>query len=214
MLCQYSSMIRKCLIAFVWYPSALLVFIALLLNLLLRDQQTQIIPTATSRQESAITGFGIMNRTNVAAGGDTAKVLSATIIADDARPYLIEQFLQKHNSPMAPYARDIVTYADVYGLDYRLTTAIAGCESNWGKRMPLKDAYNAHGISVYTGTNQGATFNGWKEEIAWVSRYIKEKYYDRGIWDLEEIGKIYAPPSAQNGNSWAKCVSSFINKII
>ena len=39
-----------------------------------------------------------------------------------------------------------------YGFDFRLLPAIAMCESNLGKRVPLKAGFNPFGIAVYTGT--------------------------------------------------------------
>jgi len=87
------------------------------------------------------------------------------------------------------------------------------CESNVGKRMPSSDSYNAWGISVETGELSGAKFPNWLYAIDWVSRYMKEKYYDRGISTLTDIGAIYAPPSVENGNSWASCVEHFMEEI-
>lgn len=149
-----------------------------------------------------------------AAGTGTARVLSARVEANDAREYLVESFLRKHNSPMAPFSRIIVTQADKNNIDFRLVTAIAMCESNAGKRMPKKDEFNAFGIAVYTGQLHGKSFDSWPHAIEWVSKYIKTKYYDRGITDLKDIGAIWAPPSVANGYSWTNCVESFQNEII
>jgi len=91
--------------------------------------------------------------------------------------------------------------------------AIAMCESNAGKRIPSKDSYNAWGISVETGETSGAKFPNWLYAIDWVSRYLRDKYFARGITDLIDIGAIYAPPSVANGNSWANCVGQFMEEI-
>jgi hypothetical protein len=87
------------------------------------------------------------------------------------------------------------------------------CESNVGKRIPSRNSFNAWGISVYTGQNFGATFKDWPHAIDWVSKYIKEKYYDKGVTDLKEIGAIWAPPSVEKGYSWTRCVESFLESI-
>ena len=114
---------------------------------------------------------------------------------------------------MTPYAGHIVREADRLGIDFRLVVAIAMCESNLGKKMPKLDEFNAWGIAVYTGKNQGKAFQSWDHAISWVSSYIKTKYYDRGITDLVAIGAIWAPPSVANGNSWSNCVELYQNSI-
>lgn len=143
----------------------------------------------------------------------TEQVLGASIRAADARALLLAKFLNDHNSPLAEYANYIIDRADYYIIDYRLVASIGMCESNAGKRMPSKDSFNAWGISVETGETSGAKFSNWQSAINWVSRYLKEKYYARGITKLEDIGAIYAPPSVANGNSWATCVKQFMNAI-
>lgn len=143
----------------------------------------------------------------------TEQVLGASVIAGDARALLLTKFLEKIESPLAEYANYIVDRADHYRIDYRLVPAIAMCESNAGKRMPTKASHNAWGISVETGQTSGANFRNWVYAIDWVSRYLKEKYFDRGITSLIDIGAIYAPPSVATGNSWATCVDLFMNEI-
>ena len=114
---------------------------------------------------------------------------------------------------MENYANLFITLADKYSLDYRLVLSIAMCESNLGKRIPSSDSYNAWGISVYTGQQSGATFNGWEPAISWVTRYLKSKYYDRGLSTPKEIGAVWAPPSVEKDHSWAFCVQSFMDEI-
>jgi hypothetical protein len=149
----------------------------------------------------------------ITAAAGTAQILGASVIAGDARELLISQFLKGHLSPMTPYAGHIVREADRLGIDFRLVVAIAMCESNLGKKMPKLDEFNAWGIAVYTGKNQGKAFQSWDHAISWVSSYIKTKYYDRGITDLVAIGAIWAPPSVANGNSWSNCVELYQNSI-
>lgn len=149
----------------------------------------------------------------VAATSGSEQVLGASIQAADARALVLGNFLERHNSPLAPYAEYIVSRAEHYNIDYRVVPAIAMCESTGGKRIPSSDSYNAWGISVETGETSGAVFKNWMHAIEWVTKYMYEKYYNRGIQDLVDIGAIYAPPSVANGNSWANCVSFFINEI-
>lgn len=114
---------------------------------------------------------------------------------------------------MTPYANLIVEQADTYGFDFRLVPAIAMCESNLGKRVPLKSGFNPFGIAVFTGSQSGKNFDSWQHAIEWVSEYIYTKYYSKGITSLHDMGEIWAPPSATNGGSWANCVGQFENSI-
>ncbi len=114
---------------------------------------------------------------------------------------------------MTQYADLIVKEADTYGIDFRLLPAIAMCESNLGKHMPLKAGFNPFGIAVYTGTLKGKNFDNWEHSIEWVSQYIHDKYYAQGVTKLTDIGAIWAPPSVAHGNSWANCVQYFEESI-
>lgn len=197
---------RKLLLVAAWFP---LTFVLVLINLSLLVGYASAAPagdrlSAVAPQDTA---FQL-------AGAGTSQVLSASVISADARVYLVEAFLARHNSPMTPYANLIVTEADRFGLDFRLLPAIAMCESNAGKRMPLKKEYNFAGIAVYTGQNQGKAFDSWEHAIEWVSAYIYNKYYSKGITNLVDIQNYWAPPAASTGNSWANCVKSFQNDII
>jgi len=145
----------------------------------------------------------------------SGKVLGSSITADDARTLIVERFVKRFrpDSPFLTHAQKIVEEADANKIDFRLVPAIAMCESNLGKRLPSSDSFNAWGIAVYTNTNKGKHFEGWPEAIAWVSKFIREKFYDRGITDLREIGAIWAPPSVNNDYSWTRCVQGFMDKM-
>ncbi len=149
------------------------------------------------------------------APSSTGKVLGISIEGADARELLIKSFITKFqpNSPMMPFTTAFVTAADTYQIDYRLIPAIAMCESNLGTHIPAHDSFNAWGIAVYTGQQSGKMFNDWNHAIDWVGKYIREKYYNRSITNLTEIGAIWAPPSVMKDNSWAKCVQGFMDQI-
>lgn len=183
-------------------------FVLLMLNLALLQSLYQ----EGSRVQAANTTVASPKLVTASAG--TAKILGSSIIAGDSRALLLSSFLAGYASPMAPYAELIVQEADTNGIDFRLVVAIAMCESNLGKKMPKKDEFNAWGIAVYTGQNQGKAFDSWPHAISWVSTYIKTKYYDRGITSLTDIGAIWAPPSVENGNSWSNCVGKFQSTIL
>jgi len=197
-------MLRKYLVVILWFP---LTGILLLINLaLLLHRPNQAVALSYSPiSDSAM---------QVTAAAGSGQVLSASVIGADARALLLTGFLREHGSPMAPHAEFIVSEADRNGLDYRLLVAIAMCESNLGKRMPSNDSFNPFGIAVYTGQQSGKKFDGWEHAVTWVSEYIKSYYYDRGIYDLRDIGAIWAPPSVETNYSWTSCVEEFQGKIL
>lgn len=197
-------MIKRTLLIAVWFP---LTLVLLLVNLtLLRTLYGE----QTTVQASTIEPLP----KHITASAGTAQILGTSVIAGDARSLLLQSFLERYQSPLAPFADTLVREADANGLDFRLIVAIAMCESNLGKKMPKKDEFNAWGIAVYTGENKGKAFDGWPHAIRWVSEYIKTKYYDRGITNLRNIGAIWAPPSVEKGYSWTNCVESFKNNIL
>lgn len=143
-------------------------------------------------------------------------VFQATIIAVDSRPELIRQYLERFNSPLAPFAKDIITASNLYKTKevddlWRYIIAIAQCESNLGKKIP-EGSYNAWGLGIPTGAKSGLVFNNWPKAINYTAKFLK-KLTDSGAVTVEEWGSIYAPPSVQNGGSWAKCVRHFANEL-
>jgi hypothetical protein len=131
--------------------------------------------------------------------------LSANITQADGRVTHIEQFLQEYNSPLAPYAQDIVRAADEYGIDYRLTTSIAMQESGLCKTIP-KGSYNCWGFGVYGGS--AVHFDSYKDGIYTVSKALGENYKEQGLITPEQIMTEYTPSS--NG-SWASGVGYFMS---
>jgi hypothetical protein len=197
-------MLRKSLLVFAWFPITLVILV-INLSLLAAMSRFEKPPHPLSAATPSESGF--------AASSGTPAVLSATVIAGDSRTLLLESFLNKYGSPMSPYAKLIVDEADKYGFDFRLLPAIAMCESNLGKHVPLKAGFNPFGIAVYTGTLKGKNFDNWEHAIEWVSQYVSERYYSQGITNLIDIQQQWAPPAAENGNSWAKCVQFFENSM-
>lgn len=133
--------------------------------------------------------------------------ISQRVGGDEARPLIIEQYLQKHNSPLFPYAETLFEMAQKYDLDYRLMVAIAQCESNLCKKSP-PDSYNCWGFE-----NGETRFLSWEQAIEQVAKTLKEGYIDQGLTTPEEIMVKYAPPSVEKGGPWAKCVNQFLKEL-
>ncbi|MBI3576878.1 glucosaminidase domain-containing protein [Candidatus Gottesmanbacteria bacterium] len=197
-------MIGKSLLVLLWFP---LTFVLLLVNLVLLGASSKASASISEQYPRPLA-----HRVTASAG--TAQILGASVVAGDARGLLLKRFLEKYGSPMAPYADLIVQQADANSIDFRLTVAIAMCESNLGKHIPSHDSFNPFGVAVFTGTQSGKKFESWEHAISWVSTYLRTNFYDRGITNLRDIGAIYAPPSVANGYSWTTCVEQFMGQIL
>lgn len=133
--------------------------------------------------------------------------IGTAIRTDDARPVIIDQYLEKHNSPLTPYAEFLFQMSEKYGLDYRLMIAIAQCESNLCKKAP-PGSYNCWGFE-----NGATRFKSWQQAIEQVAKTLKENYIDQGLETPEEIMAKYAPPSLEKGGPWAHCVNQFLEEL-
>lgn len=153
----------------------------------------------------------------VLAATDTAQIyaalprdtsaISADIISGDARPLIIKNYLEKFNSPMAPYYQDLISEADKYEIDPWLIVAIAQCESNLCKRIP-RGSFNCWGFA------RGETrFDSWQHAFLSVAKTLRERYFDYGLDTPEEIMVKYDPSSVETGGYWAKCVNQFIAEL-
>lgn len=130
-----------------------------------------------------------------------------TVTTADARPILVEQYLQRYESPLAPFAKLIVSTSDKYQLDWRLLVAIAQQESNLGKKIPLA-SYNAWGWGIHSrGT---LMFTNWEEAIETVACGLREDYLNKGFTTPEEIMSKYTPLS---DGSWAAGVNQFLGEM-
>lgn len=133
--------------------------------------------------------------------------MSDAIQTEDARPIIIEKYLEKHNSPLLPYADILLAASEEYEVDYRLIVAIAQCESNLCKKSP-PGSYNCWGFE-----NGETEFLSWEQAIYQVAKTLREDYLDEGLETPEEIMVKYAPPSVDKGGPWAKCVEQFIDEL-
>ena len=115
----------------------------------------------------------------------------------------LRKFLERYNSPLAPYSKDFVYWADFYDIDWRLVPAISGVESTFGKRIPA-GSYNAYGWN-----NGNYRFVSWEDSIEHVTMTLRTKYKNKGAVTVWQIARRYAPPSS----TWAGNVSYFMNKI-
>lgn len=133
--------------------------------------------------------------------------ITGAIKTGDARPVILAQYLEKHQSPMADYSNLIFEASEKYGLDYRLMVAIAQCESNLCKKSP-PGSFNCWGFE-----NGATKFLSWEQAFEQVAKTLKERYIDKGLVTPEQIMPKYAPPSVAKGGPWARCVNQFFEEL-
>ena len=129
------------------------------------------------------------------------------ITEEDARTELIRQFFAKYKSPLEPYTKDVVFYADLYGLDFRIIPAIAMQESKLCLKAPA-GSNNCWGYGIYGGKVK--TFASYTEGIHEVTKTLATVYKNKGLETPQEIMSRYTPSS--NG-SWANGVIYFMNQL-
>ncbi|HVE90677.1 MAG TPA: hypothetical protein VNE62_00025 [Actinomycetota bacterium] len=96
----------------------------------------------------------------------------------------ISRFLTPRQSPMAPFAENIVVAGLKYGVDPRLIVAISGTESTYGK---FHRGHNAWGWDAPNGLTRWAS---WPEAIDQYTKLFASKYRER---DPSQIGPRYCP---------------------
>lgn len=128
----------------------------------------------------------------------------------DARPLLIAQFLEEHDSPLKPYdyfGRFLTQLADEHELDFRLLPSIAMQESNVCKKIP-PGSFNCLGLGVHSrGTWH---FDRYEDNFRAAAEILKKNYIDIGLVTPELIQRKYTPSS--NG-SWQFAVNHFMDEI-
>lgn len=133
--------------------------------------------------------------------------INDSIVADDARPLIIERYLTKYKSPLVPYSKLIFDLSQTYGFEYYWIVAIAQQESNLCKKIP-NNSYNCWGYGIHKkGTLR---FENYELALKSYAEYLKKVYFDKGLNTPELIMKKYCPSS--NG-SWAHGVQQFIDEL-
>lgn len=129
------------------------------------------------------------------------------IKTDDARPIIIKKYLEKYDSPLAPYSKLIFDLSQTYGFEYYWIVAIAQQESNLCKKIP-DGSFNCWGYGIHKkGTLK---FENYELALKSYAEYLKREYFDKGLNTPELIMKKYCPSS---DGSWAFGVKHFINEM-
>ncbi len=138
------------------------------------------------------------------------------IQSQDVIPELIHDYLEKYKSPMLGSYKHLISSARKNEIDPLLLISIAQCESNLGKKMPHKgtdplECHNPFGWGIHSAGT--LCFDTWQESYDAISKGLREKYFNQGMNNPEDIMGVYTPPALENGGSWAKCVNQFMNTL-
>lgn len=197
---------KRILIVLLWFPITLA---TLLLSI---NTYTHITKTKDLQKLLSIEAQIISQTTTpylaYAAIPKAVQDIQTAIRSGDARPVMIDLYLETYDSPMAGFGSFILETAEKYNVDPYLFVAIAQQESNLGKKMPSEDCHNSWGYGIHSrGT---LCFSSWEEGIDKVMKGLSEKYLDRGLESPEDIMQFYTPLS--NG-SWADGVNQFMEEL-
>jgi len=135
-------------------------------------------------------------------------VMAATILGKDSTAIIVETYLERYQSPLLPFAAEILNAGEKYKVSPQLILAIAQQESNLGKKSP-EDCHNAWGWGIHS---QGTMcFASWPEAIEAVTKGIAEDYCAKGYCDDPCLMmKKYTPRS--NG-SWCAGIKQFLTEM-
>lgn len=193
---------KRLLILSIWFPATL---VTLIVSLFTYQQISQIKKFKTLVKNELTALAEEPYRMYSALPKSIGRITSA-VKTGDARPEILQQYLERHHSPMAAYSDLLFATGEKYGLDYRLMTAIAMCESNLCKKSP-PGSFNCWGFE-----NGATRFLSWEQAFEQVAKTLKERYIDQGLITPEEIMPKYAPPSVAKGGPWARCVNQFLKE--
>ncbi|MBI4100300.1 hypothetical protein HY439_01020 [Candidatus Microgenomates bacterium] len=197
-------MLKKIILVGLWFPAT---FIVLLITIFASQRYSQVrdghlLAKEIIREHLAQNGYQIYAALPSVLGSFTTAIETG-----DARPEIVKRYLEKYDSPLLPYAGEIVRLSDKNNLDFRLIVSIAQCESNVCKKIP-EGSYNCWGFE-----NGATKFGSWEHALQRVAKTLKEGYIDQGLVTPEQIMPKYAPPSVAKGGPWAKCVNHFFEEM-
>ena len=133
--------------------------------------------------------------------------ITAQVYAADARPVMIDRYLNRYRSPLADYGQIITQVADEHNLDPYLFIAIAQQESNLCKKIPA-NSYNCWGWGIHS---QGTLrFDSYEQAITTVIAGLTQNYIGKGLIEPADIMRKYTPLST---GSWAAGVNQFLEEL-
>jgi len=149
----------------------------------------------------------VVASSNDLVAGSAASLKSSVETAPDQRVDVLRKYLMTKNPQMTNHAQDFIKAADENALDWKLVVSIAGLESSFCRFIP-SNSFNCWGWGIPTGAKSGIGFKNYQEGIHTVSKGLRNKYVNKGLLTVEQIGSVYAASP-----TWAFRVKSFMNEI-
>ena len=208
---------KHLILSIIWFP---ITFITLLFCLSYYSFNPEVFAQKTNNSQNeiaTITQIPYRFYTSLPEVLGAQTVNEFSIQSQDIIPELIYQYLKKHDSPMVNSSQELISAARQFEIDPLFMVAIAQCESNLGKKMPKEnedDIYACHNPFGW-GIHKNGTlcFDTWEEGYYTVAEGLREKYYDQGLTNTEDIMAVYTPPALEKDGSWAKCVNKFLQEL-
>ena len=137
----------------------------------------------------------------------TQDITFAEVIPEDARTEMVRQFFERYRSPLEPFAQNVVTAADQYGIDFRYIPAIAMQESTLCKKE-IPGTFNCWGFGIYG--KKITSFDSYAQAIDIVTKTLAKEYKSKGLKTPAEIQTLYNPT---NHNNWSQAVTGFMAQL-
>ena len=189
-------------LAWICFSGATIIILSLSYNYFLKNNKNNQEPVVLNQ---------ILENHQLIDSAPTGQSVQSVVESEDARPELIAKFLERHSSPMQPYAeygQKLVEIADRHGLDFRLLPAIAMQESNLCRVTNPQAPNNCLGFGIHSrGTLDFESYEAGFERAA---RELKQNYIDQGLDTVSLIESKYAPSS---DGSWANSVNQWMAEI-
>lgn len=186
------------LISFFLVTPVFLIFSLIFLSLLTYQKNSHKIMLSLFDQDDSV---------SYAALPTSNETFEQKIIQKDARVGLVKQFFASYQSPLEPYAQNVIDSADQHGLDFRLIPAIAMQESNLCRKIPA-NSYNCWGFGIYGG--KVTRFPNFEDAIETVTKTLATQYKNNGLDTPLEIMSKYTP---SNNGAWARSVTHFMEEL-
>lgn len=126
------------------------------------------------------------------------KMVVIIVAKEDDRALRLAKYFRAKGSPFTPYAKDFITIADKYNIDWTLLPAIANLESQLGKQIPT-NSYNPYGWN-----NGKYRFASWVAATETVAKALRTRYVPSGEITANRIGRTYA-----TSPTWASRVNKY-----
>lgn len=145
------------------------------------------------------------------------KKISSEIQSGDIRELVLKGYMETMRCgtgdipPLANHTDSLVKYADENGLDWKITTAIAGVESWFGCVGGAEEFHNAWGYGGPIATR--FRYKTWEDGISAFSSGLARGYGTNVHERLYDIASFYVNGCEGEHNPWAEGVMKYLRGI-